>query len=246
MSSTEFRNQLLRALPARDLQHLALHLESVHLEQGQQLGRAGELADHVYFPESALGSVVIKSGNHSMEGLMFGCDGMSSTALLVDDHSPFSCVTRLSGAASRVATGSFKEFLQTHPYSVRIFRRYAKTECVQMGFTVVATGRAKLEQRVARWLAMACDRSLTDTLATTQENLAELFGVRRPSVTDCLHTLEGHRMIQGSRGMIRITDQKALAGFAGSHYGEAEREYTRIMGFAPGSSLPPKALSARD
>ena len=230
-----FQNQLLQALPAQDLKTLAPHLERIVLKAGQRLVRAHRPIDYIYFPETALCSVIIVSGELDLECIVFGRDGMSGTALLVNDESTFDCSVTVNGAALRIPAEQFSEFLGTHPYTVMLLRRYVQAEHIQMAYSGLAGGRTKMELRVARWLLMACDRLDNNNIKITQRDLARLLGVRRPGLTECLNRLEGHRLIKSARGEIRITDRQGLTELAGAPYGDAEREYQRLMGFPPGS-----------
>ena len=238
MVSSDIQNQLLRALPAQDLNYLASHLEHVTLEASQSLEKALRPAEHAYFPETALASLVTNSGKLYLEAGMFGNDGMSGTALLMGDQSPFDCRVRIAGTGYRVAAGPFQEFLRTHPYSERLLRRYAQAEHIQIVHTTLSTGQTKLEHRVARWLLMVRDRVSHDVLNITQEEISVSLGVRRPGVTDCLHKLEGLHFLKCGRKQIQIIDRRALAAFAGAPYGDPEREYARLMGFPPGVYTP--------
>ena len=233
-----FNNQLLMALPEQDRQNLASHLEPVTLKTGAVLERACISAEHAYFPETALISTIVRSGTLLMEGVMYGLDGMSGTALLLNEASPFDSKVRLGGTGFRIAAKPFQEFLRTRPYSVRLFRRYAQAEHVQLAYAILATGQTKMDLRAARWLSMVRDRVEADAIKITQEDLSVLLGVHRPGVTECLHRLKGQSLIEGNRGEIAILDRRRLAALAGPPYGDAEREYARLMGFQPGFHTP--------
>jgi CRP-like cAMP-binding protein len=81
---------------------------------------------------------------------------------------------------------------------------------------------------LARWLLMSHDR-LGDTLPLTHEFLGLMLGVRRPSVTDALHLLEGKQLIRAERGLITVRDRKGLEEIAGDAYGVPEDEYRRVI-----------------
>jgi CRP-like cAMP-binding protein len=86
-----------------------------------------------------------------------------------------------------------------------------------------------LEKRLARWLLMNHDRLEGDRIKLTHDQLGVMLGVRRATVTDTLHILEGEGMIRCNRGVIEVCDRKRLLDFAGESYGAAETEYARFI-----------------
>jgi CRP-like cAMP-binding protein len=67
-----------------------------------------------------------------------------------------------------------------------------------------------LHRRAARWLLLACTRSEPEELPLTHEVLARVLGVRRASITECLHGFLHEGLIETSRGRIRIADRPRL------------------------------------
>ena len=101
---------------------------------------------------------------------------------------------------------------------------------IQTAHTVLAQGRAKLEERLARWLLMSHDRAEGDELPLTHEFLALMLGVRRAGVTMATHLLEGRGVIRATRGQLMVVDRKGLEEIAGGTYGVPEAEYRRLIG----------------
>jgi CRP-like cAMP-binding protein len=101
---------------------------------------------------------------------------------------------------------------------------------VQVAHTALANGRAKIEERLARWLLMVHDRIDGDEVNLTHDFIALMLGVRRPGVTDALHALEGKGLIRSTRGVLRIVDREGLEVIANAIYGVPEAEYRRLIG----------------
>jgi DNA-binding transcriptional regulator YhcF (GntR family) len=76
---------------------------------------------------------------------------------------------------------------------------------------------------------MAHDRIEGDEIKVTHDNIALMLAVRRASVTDALHMLEGQGLIRGHRGRVTIRDREGLLRIAGDSYGYYEAEYTRLI-----------------
>ena len=110
------------------------------------------------------------------------------------------------------------------------FLLYAHAFLTQTGYTAMANGRSKIEDRLARWLLMAHDRIDGDTLSLTHEFLSIMLGVRRPGVTHAVNLLERTGLIQARRGTITIIDRKGLEENSNGAYGAPEAEFDRVFG----------------
>ena len=107
--------------------------------------------------------------------------------------------------------------------------RFARSLAVRVSYTALANGRFEVKQRLARWLAVVHERVPGREFHLTHDYLAIMLGVRRPSVTDALHLLEGNKLIRSTRGNIEIRDRNGLIAAAGEAFGAPEAEYERLM-----------------
>jgi CRP-like cAMP-binding protein len=89
---------------------------------------------------------------------------------------------------------------------------------VQTAHIAICNAQYKLDERLARWLLMAHDRIGGDTLTLTHEFLSLMLAVRRPGVTEALHTLRSLGLISYGRGQITVEDRKGLERKAGEAY----------------------------
>ena len=105
----------------------------------------------------------------------------------------------------------------------------AEPSAVQTAHTALANGRAKLEERLARWLLMAHDRLDGDAVPLTHEFLAVMLGVRRAGVTVALHSFERRGFIATRRGQLTVINRPGIEQVAGSFYGIPEAELKRLM-----------------
>jgi CRP-like cAMP-binding protein len=95
---------------------------------------------------------------------------------------------------------------------------------------VLATGRATIAERLARWLLLARDRPAGDDVAQTHEFLATMLGVHRPGVTVAIRDFERRGLIWGGRGEITLLNREGLETEANGYYGGAEAEFQRVFG----------------
>ena len=234
-------NQLLARLEPDERAALVASGEVVNFGPGQIVLRAGERMEHVYFPQTlvvSFGSDLGGDGLIGSEGLvgwsaLTGCAlSFDSTVAVLDGGT----AVRLPAAAVRLAC------LKTPPF-LRLLLRFAQTVAVQMSTTISSLRSDDVEARLARWLVMLHDRRPGDSLPMTHERLAELLGVRRATVTDTLHRLEGDRHLRGTRGRIDILNRPGLQAVAGRCYGPSEAVYDELMTPDPASAAPGSSLS---
>ena len=226
-----FRNHLLRQLSPPDVAALLPAMEFVELGERTQLENPNRPIEYVYFIESGVSSVVARSGNQEIEVGLAGREGVvGSAALMGTTQTPNSVFMQVGGSAYRVPRAALIEAATAGAALARLLTVYNYTVLVQAQATALANGRAKLEDRLARWLLMVHDRIDGDRLNITHEFLSIMLGVRRPGVTVGLHLLEGQGLISSLRREILIRNRSGLIGFAAECYGLPEREYARLLG----------------
>jgi hypothetical protein len=123
--------------------------------------------------------------------------------------------------------------LLDHPAARLLLHRYVHTCELQLAHTALSIARYTLSQRLARQILMCHDRIDGNDVMLTHGCLAVMLGVRRASITDQLHLLEGHRAIRSTRGHIRILDRNLLIEIAGGCYGTPEEAYARLIAESP-------------
>lgn len=162
---------------------------------------------------------------------MIGSEGMTGVAIVqATDRSPHETFIQSAGGGWRINAYALTQAMaQSETLRARLLL-YAHTVTVQVGFTALANGRYKLEERLARWLLMAHDRSESDDVVLTHEFLATMLGTRRAGVTTALSLLEKYGMIQRQRGAVIVRNRHALEETANGSYGAAEAEYKRVFG----------------
>jgi CRP-like cAMP-binding protein len=111
-----------------------------------------------------------------------------------------------------------------------VLLKFVQVFMVQMAHTAIANARSHIDQRVARWILMAHDRTPENYLALTHEFLALMLGVRRAGVTEALQSLKRRKLIDTGRNHIVLRNRKGLERIAGNSYGTPEKEYRRLIG----------------
>lgn len=172
-------------------------------------------------------------GSRRIEAGLFGCEGMSGTAVILGATCGASeTFVQVPGQGHAIASDDLRELTGESATLRDHLLRYVQVLMTQSMQTALSNGHAKLEERLARWLLMCHDRVSGDAMALTHEFLAMMLGVRRPGVTIGMHLLEGKALIRAERGQITILDRDGLRAEAKESYGVPEAEYARLFGAA--------------
>lgn len=174
---------------------------------------------HVYFPLSAVSSIVTGFGAERIEVGLIGRDGMTGLSVLLGaESSPLECFIQIPGDGLRIAVCEFNRALEAEPVLRKRFLLYARSFMLQTAQTAFANGRCTIEERLARWLLLCQDRLDGNDIRLTHEFLSLMLGVRRPGVTMALHTLEAASLIRNTRACITIRDRPRMKEIAGQAY----------------------------
>ena len=224
------QNHLIATLPEAERARLMNWLTPCDLKRGMVLETPGERIESVYFPTSGVGSVIVTREKRSAEAGLFGREGMSGTSLVVDTDVPLNQTTiQIAGKGYKIAADILRDMLDQSPALRHHLLHFVHALMVQTSQTVLSNAKAKLEERLARWLLMCHDRIEGDRIKLTHDILAIMLGVRRAGVTVGTHVLEGKGIIRASRGSIEILDRHGLEAEALQSYGVAEAEYRRLF-----------------
>ena len=230
-SRAGIRNRLLAKMAAHDWALLRPHLENITLKERQVVEVPGKPIAHVYFVETGVVSVVaVNAEDRRIEVGVIGKEGMTGVSLVFgDDRAQHSAYMQIGGSGWRMAAAAFVEAMKQSATLSALVLKSAQAFTIQTAHTALANGRAKLEERLARWLLMAHDRLDSDEVPLTHEFLAVMLGVRRAGVTVALHSFEARGMITTRRGQLTLINRAAIEQVAGSFYGIPEAELKRLM-----------------
>jgi CRP-like cAMP-binding protein len=168
--------------------------------------------DHVFFPDSGVVSVVAVYGDGSViEMATIGREGCSGVqAVLGAKSSSVRLLVQIPGSATKMSRAAFTRAMGSMPSFRRLMYAYAQAFLEQVLVSVACNGAHSLKERLARWLLMMRDRGDDDTLQITQNLLAEMLGVQRPTISNAARELEDVGLIARSRRQITIRDRQGL------------------------------------
>jgi CRP-like cAMP-binding protein len=225
------QNALLGALPQAAAQRWLPLLESVDLPLGAVLYESGGTLSHVYFPTTAIVSLLyVMENGASAEIAVVGNEGIVGISLFMGGEStPSRAVVQSAGEGFRLKAHAMKEeFNRTGPV-LHLLLRYTQALITQMAQTAVCNRHHSLDQQLCRWLLLSLDRLQSNELVMTQELIANMLGVRREGVTEGALKLQDAGVIRYSRGRIAVLDRAKLEKRSCECYSVVKKEYDRLL-----------------
>jgi CRP-like cAMP-binding protein len=199
-------------MPSADLEQLTSKLEQIGCERDHVLIDADSSLDHVFFPDIGVVSAVAVYADGSMiEMATIGREGCTAVqAALGAESSSIRFLVQLPGSAARMSRAAFTLAMESMPSFRNLMYAYVRAFLEQVLVSVACNGAHRLKQRLARWLLTMRDRSDDDALQITQNLLAEMLGVQRPTITNVARELARAGLIARGRGQIVIRDRRGL------------------------------------
>lgn len=225
------RNQLLAALPPAEWERWGRLLEPVELRLGQVLYEPGVTLAHVYFPTTAIVSLlyVMESGA-SAEIAVVGHEGLVGISLFMGGGStPSRAVVQSAGHGLRLAARAVKDEVKRAGPALHLLLRYTQALITQMAQTAVCNRHHSLDQQLCRWLLLSMDRLEGSELTMTQELISNMLGVRREGVTEAATKLQKAGLIRYARGRIQVLDREGLESRTCECYAVVKKEYDRLL-----------------
>jgi CRP-like cAMP-binding protein len=233
-ASNPLDNQLLAALPPSEWARWRTQLEAVALPLGHVLYESGVTLQHVYFPTTAIVSLLyVMENGSSAEIAVVGHEGIVGISLFMGGEStPSRAVVQSAGHGFRMPAEAIKnEFNRAGP--VLHLLRYTQALITQMAQTAVCNRHHSLDQQLCRWLLLSLDRLAGSELVMTQELIANMLGVRREGVTEAAIKLQGAGLISYARGRIKVLDRPGLELRTCECYAVVKKEYDRLLPHQP-------------
>jgi len=222
---------LLASLPADTFLVISPHLKIVELKFGDVLAKAGSTIRQVYFPYSGVISLVVELEVGTMiETAMVGRDGVLNAASALDGKVSLNKgIVQVAGSAGTIEVNRLRRLAnELEPFRAALIR-HEQVLFAQSQQSAACNASHSVEARMCRWLLHMRDLAGNDDLMLTQEFLAQMLGVRRPSVSLVANPLQKAGLIKYSRGRVRLLDVKGLQKDACECYGTVKAHYNRLL-----------------
>lgn len=225
-------NHLLAALPEDELARLLPNLQPVSLSLGKVIYESGETMDFVYFPTTAIISLlyIMENGATAEIGVV-GNDGLVGIALFMGgDTTPNRAVVQSAGRALKMKAKVLKENFLLAGQFHNLLLRYTQALITQISQTAVCNRLHSVDQQLCRWLLLSHDRLPSDRLIMTHDLIANMLGVRREGITHAAKRLQEAGYISYVRGDMTILDREGLETNVCECYQVVRNEYDRLFG----------------
>lgn len=225
-------NHLIAALPEDEFIRLKPNLEPVSLSLGEVIYESGEQLEYIYFPTTAIISLlyIMENGSTAEIG-MAGNDGLVGIALYMGGSTtPSRAVVQSAGNAFRMSSRALNDEFSLGGVFQKVLLRYTQSLMTQISQTAVCNRLHTVEQQLCRWLLINHDLLQTNKLIMTHDLIANMLGVRREGVSIAAGNLQKKGLIKYVRGTITMLNRDALERAACECYRVVKDEYDRLLG----------------
>src|SRR5450631_435654 len=178
------------------------HLKNVELRLGQVLYEAGDTLSHVYFPTTAIISLLyVMQNGESAEIAVVGNEGVVGVSLFMGGDSTASRArVQSAGRAFRLMAALMKEEFYRGGPVLHLLLRYTQALMTQMVQTAACNKHHSLDQQLCRWLLLSLDRLPGVEMGMTQELLANMLGIGPEKALDGALKLQNAGLINYAEG----------------------------------------------
>jgi len=229
--ASPLQNRLLGALPHEDFALIEPHLAPLEIERGRLLYEPGDPIEQVYFPtDGVISLLTLMRDGAAIESATIGPEGALGLMAAVSPRRSLSrAIVQTPLRAVRVGAAALHEAWERSPRIRALVDRHTEALYGYAIQSVACNALHSVEARFARWLLTCHDRISTNTIALTQEFLADMLGVQRTTVTAAARTMQDRGMIRYRRGVVDIIDRPALEAVACECYGAVRSTYERLL-----------------
>ncbi len=224
------KNRLLARLPRATLEALASELVERPLDAGQVLVAQGEVASSVWFPLAGAISLTPESREgSSVQATIVGHEGMiDPTTIFSERGAPWHATVLLGGSALVMGADRFRARAAGNAPLLSLVHVYAGAIVAQLAQSALCSRFHSVRERTARWLLGLQDRSAEDSFPLTQQDLADMVGTHRPTISITVNALSQMGLIAHSRGVVTVCDRAGLEAAACECYARADGRSDRI------------------
>ena len=230
VEAVAYRNLFLAMLPARDLALVRQALQHVELPRGEVLSESGQRVTEVVFLESGMISLLTPMRDGAaIETATLGRESILGVLAALGDHrSTARAVVQIAGSAWTMRASDFRLAVDKSRTLRHLVLLGSELGAAQTQQIAACNALHSAEQRLCRWILQVHDRIDSDVIHLTQDFLAQMLAVRRPTVTLIAQHLQTHGLIRYRRGRITIIDREGLEKLACECVGEI-RAKTRLI-----------------
>jgi CRP-like cAMP-binding protein len=199
--------------------------------------RFGEIEKAVFPTSGVISQTTPMEDGTEIEMVTIGREGFAlpATFLGIERMGEDRAFVQVEGEALIHGAADFVRAVEASPRFRALVRGYIQAFIEQSGMSTACNARHDVVHRCARWLLQTHDRVDTDVTPLTQEFLAQMLGVQRPTVTIAARTLQSAGLIEYQRGKITVLDRHGLEEASCECYEKIRSAYSRLVPLGPTS-----------
>jgi CRP-like cAMP-binding protein len=231
----DVRNLVLAGLRRDDRQALEPYLQFVSLASGDMLYEPGYPVHWIYFPNTAVLSVVtVMADGRTVESDTVGYESLVGALNALGDTPAISrTFTQIPGNAVRLSAARLRRRAEESPAFRKLLIRHTQANLAQAHQSVACNALHDLTQRLCRWLLMSHDRTAREEIQLTQQFLATMLGVQRTTVNEALRDLADAGLIRQGRGTIHLLDRERMQAMVCECYDAVRSNLGQLIGDEP-------------
>ena len=206
-------NNLLRRLKPTDYALIAPHLSDSESAAKELLYNPGDNVDVVHFPcgPSMASYLIHNEDGREVETVLVGREGAVG-GIVSMGHLPAYCriVVKYGGPFARLRVAHLEAAKEKSASLRHLFARYADCLLAQIFQSTACNAIHSIEQRAAKWIVSAIERTGGDVVPLTHEQLAMMLGAGRSHTTRVLRNFRAKGILETRRGSLLVQDQAAL------------------------------------
>jgi CRP-like cAMP-binding protein len=225
------QNLLLNKLADADLQPCLELFEIAEMKVKDVLYEQGQPIDDIYLPcNSVISNLIYMEDGAAIEVGTTGNESFTGVELLLGGtEATETAVCQIAGVSLRMPVNDFKHLMATYSPLGNLLQRAGQAYLFMVAQTAACNRLHQIEGRFARWLLITHDRVRSNEFALTQESLAMMLGVQRPSVNLTAGTFQQAGIIKYTRGKMQVLNRERLEEAACECYGKVRRNYQRLL-----------------
>lgn len=224
-------NKLLAILPAATRDRLLPHMVPRDLPHKFVVHEPYSEVKDIYFPLSGVISwIVAMKDGHMAEAMTIGREGVAGISVALGGHrGSTASIVQAPGTALSIDAALFTSIMNDDPKLFRAMQHYANALINVVAQCAACNRLHDVTARCAKWLLMMHDRADRNAFTLVQEFLADMLGVRRPSVSVCASILQRAGYITYKRGNVRVLDRPGLESASCECYAIISSEYRQMF-----------------
>lgn len=226
------KNNLLGALRPADFALLEPHLKPWEADTGAILYEPGDVVRSVYFPlgPSLISYRVLLADGNAVETALIGREGAVAGIVSQGDLPAYArAQVQYPGPFLRMDVQQLDAAKGQSASLAHLFARYADCVMAQLFQSIACNASHSIEQRTAKWVVSAMQRTGDHVVPLTQEQLAGMLGVGRSYVSRVIRSLKERDLVETRRGSLLVKRPNGLNGLACDCHRAVERHFDHVL-----------------